>query len=330
MQISLILNLTTAKRNFIPNLKTFAETTVQNDWSPFLFKTNYRKGDCWESCSVVALDIDDGCTIEEAKEIFKDYQCIITTSKSHQIEKNGKVCDRFRVILPLSEKIDNKDIYKNTWYSLSNKYPFIDQQCKDFARFFYKGKTIVHINQNGQKIVPVNEEIESAKVSTYLTKIPLNKGKLSRFTMEFLTWGGEDGNWNAGLYKAAKDFQEQGYTEEEFVSRAEKITGSLDSTDLKTIESAYSNEPKYAPRGVSDKEPLIAKSVFALIESGELNKKSGDKIRGPGFIDCTEHRWRKGECLGLISGSGNGKSSLSMKIIKEILENNPDNDDIHF
>lgn len=334
MQVTKLLSLTHGQRLNPPSLKTLAELTISNQWSPFLFKDNYRKGDCWISCDLLALDVDDGCTIEEAKEYFKDYKYILTTSKSHQIKKNDKICDRFRVIIPLTETIKDKDIYKNTWYTLANKYPFIDQQCKDFARFYYPGKEIIEIKNEGKKLEPIKEEVESKVVTEYKTRTPLNKGKLSRFTMEFLTWGGEKGHWNNGLYKTAKDFQQQGYSKEEYIERVKAITlnvknRDLTTEDLNTIDSAYKNDPKYAPRGVNNKLPLIAKSAEELIESGIMEVES-ERIKGPKMFDATEWGWRKGESMGLIAGSGTGKSSVSMKLLKEIIQNNPDNDDIHF
>lgn len=329
MQISKLLSLTHCQRLSPPTLISLAELTIVFNWSPFVFTDNYRKGVNWEGCDVLTLDIDDGCTIEEAKELFKEYQYILTTSKSHQIEKNGKVCDRFRLIIPFSERITNKDFYRNTWYTIANKYNFIDQQCKDFGRFFYAGKEIVQVKTEGKKLSPITEEVESKEVTVYKTKMPLNKGKLSRQTMEFMTWGGEDGHWINGLFKAAKDFQEQGYTQEEFVERAKTITGELDGQDIRTIESAFSKEPKYAPRGVNVKAPLIALSAEELLESGIMNTDS-EKINGPNMFDATEWKWRKGEALGLVAASGTGKSAVSMKLLKEIIQNNNDNDDIHF
>ena len=40
-------------------------------------------------------------SIDKAKEIFKGFKYFICTTKSHQKEKKGLVCDRFRIILPI-------------------------------------------------------------------------------------------------------------------------------------------------------------------------------------------------------------------------------------
>jgi putative DNA primase/helicase len=78
------------------------------------------------------------------------------------------------------------------------------------------------------------------------------KGRLSRATSDFLANGASSGEWNMRLFKAAKDFQEQGYTEEEAYPRFEGITGHLDEADRKTLASAFKKEPKHPPRAAWD------------------------------------------------------------------------------
>ena len=49
----------------------------------------------------IILDVDEGMTIEEAKETYIEYKYIIHTSTSHQVDKGDKpACDRFRIMLP--------------------------------------------------------------------------------------------------------------------------------------------------------------------------------------------------------------------------------------
>lgn len=73
-------------------------------------------------------------------------------------------------------------------------------------------------------------------------------GNLALSTQIFLKEGAPNGKWNNSLFKAAKDYQEQNYTKEEFVAAAIKITGHLDSADYSTIDSAFNLAPRYQPR----------------------------------------------------------------------------------
>jgi hypothetical protein len=54
----------------------------------------------------------------------------------------------------------------------------------------------------------------------------------------------------------------------------------------------------------------------------------GERARGPSFFDCTKKGWRKTNVMGVIAGSGVGKTSVALKIIKSMIENNPENDDV--
>jgi P4 family phage/plasmid primase-like protien len=87
---------------------------------------------------------------------------------------------------------------------------------------------------------------------------PGQKGKLSRATLDFMVNGAEhahDSTWNHRLWRAGRDYKEQGYTQDEFIEKAEKITGHLDRNDLTTIvESAFGNDAKYGPRGIDEEE----------------------------------------------------------------------------
>lgn len=336
MFVSRILNQTNAHDQKMNNLKELSEFTLKYDWSPFVFKDGYRHTTSWASCDVMVLDIDNDtnhtCTLEQAKELFKEYTYLIQTTKSHQILKNGKVVDRFRVILPLSTTIKDQEIYKNTWYTLSNKFPFIDQQCKDMARYYYFSQAYVCENK-ARAIDPVTDIVMPTYFEKPRLELKLTKGKLSRATMEFIVNGAMAGTRNIACFKAAKDMQEQGYTIEEAnekLSKSPCMGDDFSDNELdRTINSAFSNDPKHDPRGLSEKREYIASSVSDLENDPDLYKRS-EPIRGPDFLDVTEEKWRKGDVIGVVAGSGTGKSAISMKIIKDIIRNNGDNDDIHF
>lgn len=318
------------------SLKELADFTLKYDWSPFTFRDGYRHGSSWASCDVMTLDVDndgkDTCTIEQAKELFKEFSHIILTTKSHQKEKNGKTVDRFRVIIPLSTTIKDQEIYKNTWYYLSNKFPFIDQQCKDFGRFYYKSQAFISENK-GKTLDPVLESVLPKVYEKPKMELMLTKGKLSRATMDFIVIGAKAGQRNIACFKAAKDFQEQGYTIEEALEKLSKspcLGDDFGEAEFeRTVRSSYSNDPKHDPRGLAEKTEYVAMSIADLEANPDLYKKT-EPIRGPNFWDCTEERWRKGEVLGVVAGSGTGKSAVSLKIIRDVIFNNTQNDDIHF
>lgn len=98
-------------------------------YSPFLFNERTKKSENWSNDlqQLIILDVDDGLSIAEAKETFKEYKYLICTTKSHQVAKKGLLCDRFRIILE-SDDIPRGEDYFIFTKGLEAKYPFIDKQ----------------------------------------------------------------------------------------------------------------------------------------------------------------------------------------------------------
>ena len=143
------------------------DTNLKELFTTRLYSTNY-----WESgkCSKrnfsglygITVDIDNGKSIDAAKEIFKNYNYIIHTSTSHRadLEKKGGIQDRFRIILPGNpDKYPKfKDLSKaSALYALIiKKYPFVDSACAEPARKYfpflnttYPQLLEIHINDTG-------------------------------------------------------------------------------------------------------------------------------------------------------------------------------------
>lgn len=111
----------------------------------------YRNKDNYLNYSdMIILDIDEGKTIQEAKIIFEPFDYIIATTKSHQKEKNGVVCDRFRVLLPTDTPITlDKEQYSKMMEEVYKEYPFVDTVCKDASRFYFPAKDATIIMHEG-------------------------------------------------------------------------------------------------------------------------------------------------------------------------------------
>ena len=102
------------------------------------FKNGHRKNEnCIGVQNTLWLDIDDGMTIEQAKDLFKDYWYVIYTSMHHQKEKEGKpACDRFRIIFKVKEPMpQNKERYEEVMLNILKKYGS-DEACKEISRYY--------------------------------------------------------------------------------------------------------------------------------------------------------------------------------------------------
>lgn len=224
------------------------------------FKHNHRSLDNFISCETIGLDIDNSIedcaklSLDDAVEMFKSYKHLILTTKNHQKNKNGVVADRFRVILYLERKIENIEDYYATWDGLKKLYPAIDVQCKDASRFWYPSLQLISRRDDGALVTPLKSITQIRKPEFKPIVDHSTKGKLARTTIDFINNGAPSGDWNGNLFKAAKDIQEQGYSEDEAIDMLTKPSelpgnlGHLDQNDLTTIASAFKREPRYSPR----------------------------------------------------------------------------------
>ncbi len=120
------------------------------------FKNNHRLDANYEGYEdVLILDIDDKVTLEQAKVLFKKYTNFIITTKSHQVEKNGVIADRYRVFIKLSETLTDaktRDIFIENIFSA---FSFVDGSCKNASRFYYSSPKDAQIFYNEGKDMPI-------------------------------------------------------------------------------------------------------------------------------------------------------------------------------
>ena len=97
----------------------------------------------FQRMTAVILDADQGLSIPQAQELFKDFHYIIHTSTSHlaDIESKGGKQERFRIILPLApvayNNITTPDVAGEVYLYLFDQYTWADASCKDAARKYY-------------------------------------------------------------------------------------------------------------------------------------------------------------------------------------------------
>lgn len=283
MKISISQDNVNFEPTVINSLQEFVDYATKYNYSTGIFKENYRNKANFVQAECIAIDIDnddieDNYTIEEATKIFADYKHIIMPSKSHQKQKNGRVADRFRVILFLEHPITSAKDFTATWGQLLKFYPAADKACKDASRFYYPSPKCYSVNDQG-RLWPVTKYVEPEKTELDVALADGERGQLSKSTMQFLTYGAPAGKRNQRLFKAAKDMQEQGFTIEECKTRVNamiQLTGNwgtdyLNETDLLAINNAYKNDPLYAPR----EGEATRQSVFNFQTIEEMYKESG-------------------------------------------------------
>lgn len=84
IKLSRITANTNATISVCSNLTELGKFITENDWSPMIFKNSYRNNNNFQSTTILALDIDKDCTLEQGLELFKDYKHVIGTTRHHQ------------------------------------------------------------------------------------------------------------------------------------------------------------------------------------------------------------------------------------------------------
>lgn len=105
-------------------------------YSAVVFAGGKRKQENFQEASLVILDFDDGPSIAEVQEMFKEYSYVLATTKSHQQEKGGVVHDRFRLILPGDYTFTARAEFRQFMQAMTERYNS-DPACKDAARTYF-------------------------------------------------------------------------------------------------------------------------------------------------------------------------------------------------
>ena len=123
----------------------------------------------------LALDFDDGLSWEDGLERFENYDFFAYQTRSHQKDKNGVKCDRFRIILLLERELvlDRQKysaMYKKVQTILA---PESDKSCSNIGRIFFNSPNSEFVYNDG---VPFKahlflEESKTEKVYSAKTKL---------------------------------------------------------------------------------------------------------------------------------------------------------------
>lgn len=299
----------------VGSIESLAKLITSINYSLATFKDDIRNKANFIQTEAIGLDFDENYTLDQAMTDFAEYRHIIAPTRSHQKQKNGVVCDRFRVILFLSYPITNSDIFEATWHSLAERWPATDRQCKDESRFFYPSVNILDLKTTGFTVDPVTpkpRESTKGEVDLFLLSAS-DRGKLGKPTLDFLATGPVKGERNQSTVRAAKDFQQNLYTVDEASDRilsALKATDSIardftESEVLRTVRSAYNSDPRHDPR--------IRQKAFNLVPIGELYKTRKE------VEWVVEGLLTVGGVSLMSSDPKAGKSTLVRQLIKDVL-----------
>jgi len=182
--------------------------------------------------------------------MFANYKCMMATTKSHQKDKNGLVCDRFRMIFITDRTIKlNSELYSDF---MANVYESLgvpaDQSCKDSSRFYY-GAEGEHWYSKGDKLFEISDLIPETSKEKERKTMLVSSGIGSTSGVErVLLEEAAKGSRNNSVLKWAMFLKDSGYdyddAEEKVLAFNDKLPEPLlkkevDGTVLKTLKRSY-------------------------------------------------------------------------------------------
>lgn len=212
-------------------------------WSCAQFKDGYRKDEnVTGTISMVALDVDDGLPLEEAKQIFTDrkIKCLIYTTKSHQVQKGEKIaCDRYRIVLPLVEAITlAKDEHSNKIKAVAEEFGIpVDPSARNISRLWFGNSKQEHYYVDGGLLdlsVITYQEIAKRIYQEYGNGTTDNTHLNNWFKQNYSVCGGK----NNALIRALKHYvNDDGLPSEEVRKILLEINAGFDQPlDIKELE----------------------------------------------------------------------------------------------
>lgn len=194
------------------SVSLITEVVEYGCWSPCLWDSGERREKNFKGAAWCVLDFDDPeLTLQQALNVFCDMTHIIGLTKSHQKDKGGVICDRFRVCLLFEQPITSVWDFKASMSHAVQHYES-DPACIDAARFYWPCTEIVSVNSDldaYRQEVKQGEEPATAEPSA----IEDLKGKPVTMFVKRLHWfGAPAGKRNKLCFMAALEMARKEYS----------------------------------------------------------------------------------------------------------------------
>ncbi|MFJ7859849.1 hypothetical protein ACIQZM_18505 [Peribacillus sp. NPDC097206] len=146
------------------DVKELADSVIKGKtFTPASFKS--VDGECkrtnknWDSQQIVALDFDEGFTLEEAYKdsFFIEHAAFLYTTFSHTNRHH-----KFRIVFILEEPMTEYKEFESLMNFLLDRYPYADKACKDGSRLFFGGRKVIAFNYDNR-----------LSVEAYIDRTPL-------------------------------------------------------------------------------------------------------------------------------------------------------------
>jgi len=186
-----------------------------------------RKANAIKGFNLLVLDIDGTCPLNQAKNVLKDYNYMMYTTKRHQVAYDGKpAADRYRIVLPMSHVLKlNSDDYEEFMNNVLEFLPFeTDEETGQINRKWLCNAGAIHRNDGKLfdvlPFIPKTKKNEDRK--TQFDAI----GSMDKLERYFFVRA-QDGNRNNILTKYAFALLDAGHQLDDLVLRVKSFNSKL-------------------------------------------------------------------------------------------------------
>ena len=193
---------------------TSLHTVIRQDraWCATTFSNNYRRDDnATGRIDVVAFDIDSGLTVKDCLDKMRErgVRALIITTKSHRVAKDKQIaCDRYRVVIPLSQTATlSKEEYKNKVRAIAKAFDLpSDPAAVNISRLWFGNPSAKYKYTEGGAIdinaFDLDDPVLKKQYASY-TESGGSSGGMKRW---FVQNGDRYGGRNNALYVAKQFF----------------------------------------------------------------------------------------------------------------------------
>ena len=184
-------------------------------WSNIIWKNDRHLEEDFKEAHWLVLDVDDpeAPPLEYAVKTWCEHASFIGLSKSHQTEKHGVKCDRYRVALLLDRPItDFKTFHYNTKL-LIDEYCG-DPSCNDGSQIYFPCKSVPYYGTGDYRLKVLDapkDYVVKQKTSSSLVFSPKKcPGYLPRWITNQIVDGLPQGSIRSGVYKLTCTLRDYG------------------------------------------------------------------------------------------------------------------------
>lgn len=220
----------------------------------------------------------------------------------------------------------------------NTKNPDSLKMCEDL---FLDAEVSYTCEQMDKLIPPIRPEDEAYcvqhfnktyKINTGNTQlkhqVPAKFGELLRSSAEVKElWAGTVGDRSKADFRLGHIMHAHGFSKDEALNVLAYSSKAITRSEHHQISYAQNIIDKIWTFEEEQTTAGLSRSVKDILaRSGDTIK--GTRFPGPSYLDGTLHGFRLGQVIGLVAGSGVGKTAMALNMFMEFVRNNPDY--VHF